>query len=87
MLLAGLAGHQDVIHVDEGEAQTVEDLIHEPLEGHTSVIEPKGQAQELKEAKGGDTGSLGDHRLLQGDLQVAILQVKGAEDCAAFQLT
>ena len=85
MLLAGLAGHQDVVHVDEGESQTIEDLIHEPLEGHTSVIEPKGHAQELKEAKVGDNGSLGDHRLLQGDLQVKSRVLKTVQPSSSLE--
>ena len=39
-----------------------------------------------KKAEGCDDGGLGDHRLLQWNLQVTILQVQGAEDSAAFEL-
>ena len=66
VLLAGLAGHEDVINVDEDEAQSIEDLVHEPLEGHPCILESKGHVQELEEAKGCDDGILGDRRLLQG---------------------
>ena len=45
---------------DEDEAQAVEDLVHEPLKGHPCILEPKGHAQELKEAKGWDESGLGD---------------------------
>ena len=86
VLLVGLAGHKDVIDVDEDEAQAVENLVHEPLEGHPGILESKRHAQELKEAKGCDDSGLGDSQLLQEDLKVAVLQVKSGEDCAAFQL-
>ena len=68
VLLAGLAGHQDVIDVDEDKVQAVEDTVHVPLEGHPCVLEPEGHAQELVEAKGRDDGSLRDCRLLQRTL-------------------
>ena len=86
VLLAGLACHQDVVDVDEDEVQAVEDPVHVPLERHPRVLEPEGHPQELEEAEGCDDGGLGHRRLLQGDLQVAVLQIQGAEDCAAFQL-
>ena len=72
VLLAGLAGHQDVVNVDEVEVQPVEDAVHVPLESHPRILESLGHLQELVEAKGGDDGGLGHRRLLQMDLKVAI---------------
>ena len=59
VLLAGLAGHQNVVDVDEDEVQAVEDPVHVPLEGHPRVLESEGHAQGLVEAKGGDDEVLG----------------------------
>ena len=84
VFLAGLAGYQDVVDVDEDEVQAIEDPVHVPLKSHPCVLEPKGHAQELVEAKGSDDGGLGDPQLLQGDLKVAILQIQGAEDCSSL---
>ena len=57
-----LADYQDVVDVDEDEdeVQAVEDSVHVPLKSQPCILEPKGHAQELVEAKGGDDGGLGD---------------------------
>ena len=62
MLLSGLAGHHDVISVDEDEVRDVDDLVHEPLESY-SLVKPggmQGHAEELKDAQGGDYVGLVD---------------------------
>ena len=48
VLLAGLAGHQDVVTVEKGEVNAVEDPVHELLEGHPGNLESKGHVQELE---------------------------------------
>ena len=60
MLLAVPAGHQNVVNEHEDEPQAVEDVVHETLEGHSSVFEAEGHLEELKKSKWRNDECLGN---------------------------
>ena len=52
------------------------DPVHHPLKRLSSILEAKRKAEKLKEAKGGDDGSLWDVCRPLGYLEISLLQVK-----------
>ena len=80
MCLLIQAGHQNVVWVDEDEGKTAENPVHEALERHASILQPKWHPQELEKAKWSDEGHLLHVRGVDQDLVVALLQVELAED-------
>ena len=60
VLLIGVAGHQDVIQVDEDAVQPLQHLVHKALERLPGIPEPKGHPQKLVQPEGSDDCSLGD---------------------------
>ena len=79
-------GDQDVIQVDKTERETVEDPVHEPLEGLGGVPQTEGHPEELEQTKGGDDGGLGDVIGGHGDLVVPLKEVNLGEDGAAMEV-
>lgn len=80
------AGNEDVVEVDEDKRESVADSIHEALESLASVLESKGHAEKLEEAKRRDDCSLGYVVRSHGDLVVAPNQVNLGEDSLACQV-
>ncbi len=58
MLLQGLAGHNDVILVDEDDGEFNQNPVHHPLEGTCSIPQAKWKTQEFKEVKRSDDSRL-----------------------------
>jgi hypothetical protein len=58
MLLQGLAGHNNVILVDEDDGKFDQNPVHHPLEGTSSIPQAKWKAQKFKEAKSSDESRL-----------------------------
>ena len=83
MLLCCLAGHQDVVQVDEGVGNAQQHLVHEPLEGLPSIAESKRHPEKLVQPEGGDHRCLLDVLGGHWHLVVALPQVQLAEDLLA----
>jgi hypothetical protein len=75
VLLQGLAGHNDVIKVDEHEGKTGQNPVHHPLEGTSSIPQAKWKAQKLKEAKRGDDGRLRNVIWMHKNLKITFSQI------------
>jgi hypothetical protein len=58
VLLHGGAGDDDIVEVDESKCQPCQYPVHEPLECAASVPQAKGEAEELKQPKRCNDGSL-----------------------------
>ena len=86
MLLHRVAGHQNVVQVDEDAVQPVQHLVHEALEGLPGIPEAKGHPQKLEEAEGGDHRRLGDVLGGHWHLVVPLPQIQLGEDLLAGQL-
>ena len=86
MLLHCVAGHQDVIQVDEDAVQPLQHVVHEVLEGLHSSPEPKRHPQKLIQPKGGDDHHLGDVLRSHWHLVVPLAKIQLGEDLLAGEL-
>ena len=57
-----------------------QDVVHEPLEGLASILQPKRHPQELPQAKGSDDGRLLHISGLHWNLPVPLPEVNGGEE-------
>ena len=48
VLLPVPVGYQDVVYIDEDELESVEDVIHVALKGHSNIFEAERHSEELK---------------------------------------
>ena len=74
------AGHENVIEVDEHKVNVSQDTIHEALEGLSSILQSKREAQELEQPERCDDCSLRYRALSHRDVVVAAHQVDNRED-------
>lgn len=75
VLCMTLAGHQDVVDVDKGEREYLQDAVHQPLECLSCISQFERHPQELPDPKG-----IGDCHLLyvirmHGNLAVALYEI------------
>ena len=80
MRLKGVRKHQNIIKIDETEREITKYLVHHPLKSLGGVLEAKGEAKELKEAKGSDAGCLVNVGRSHGNLEVAFLEIMFGEE-------
>ena len=76
-----LGEDKDVIHSDKAEGKITQTLIHEALEGVTSVPEAKRHSKKFKHFEGGDDGGLLDVFMRNWHLIVSFLKVQLGKHC------
>ena len=77
---------KDVIHVDEREGETSQDVIHQPLKCLSSVGETKWHPQKFKKAEGGDDRCLVNVVRCHWNLMITLAKVDLGEDGAPVQV-
>ncbi len=75
VLLQGLAGHNNVIKVDEDEGKSGQNLVHHPLEGTSGIPQAKWKAQKFEEAKRSDDGRLRYVIWMHKNLKITFSQI------------
>ena len=74
------AGYQNVVQVNQHKWQAPQQLVHEALKSHSSILQPEWHPKEFKETKRSDDGRLLYIRGVDRNLVVALLEVELAED-------
>lgn len=80
VLLHVFTGDEDVVKVDKAVGNASQHLIHQPLKGLPSILQAKGHAVVLKQAKWRYNGGLAAVSLGDRDLMISLSEIQLCED-------